>query len=474
VRAQTVVPRALCVVLVAAFLLTGSVGSAGAQGRTIGDRVTHYRAIDAIVWAMPLLNFKTFRDGHADLGVGYNDIAYNSLVQDWKFQAATPNDNTPYVDFFWTVKDGPVVVEIPPSAEGVAIFGTLMDAWQRPLEDVGAKGKDQGRGGKYLMLPPGYDGELLTGAYVLPQKTYNGFAILRPIIPDASPENLAKAAAFAKRIKVYPLSQAENPPESRSVDIYGRNMEGIVKLDETVYAELHEIIQEETVEEQNLAMMGLLRTIGIEKGAPFAPDAAMTEVYAVASAEALEYMIEQYHKFLNPWAYEGKKWSVLTPPGAVETDFSWVFPSHFDYHARGCLYYAVISSVKNYGTATYYLDLAEDKDGNWLDGGRTYRLNVPADVPVRDFWSAVVYDLESAAWIRDMPKVGAGSATLGLVTNDDGTVDLFFGPEAPEGMETNWVPTAEGRKFFLLFRFYGPEPAVFDGSWELNDIELVE
>jgi hypothetical protein len=349
-----------------------------------------------------------------------------------------------------------------------------MDAWQRPLEDVGAAGKDKGRGGKYLMLPPGYDGELLPGAYAIPQRTYNGFAVLRPIIADTSAENIARAAAFARKIKVYPLAQAGNPPENRYIDIYGKHMEGIIKLDETVYSELNEIIQEETVEEQNLAMMGMLSRIGIRKGSPFKPDVAMKKVYAAASADAQEFMIEQYHRVLNPWVYQGKKWSTLTPPGVFETGFTWEYPSYYDYNARGVLYYAIITSVKNYGAATYYVDLAEDEDGVWLDGSSNYKLNVPPNVPVRNFWSVTAYDLESAAWIRGMPKLGIASSTEGVATNKDGSVDVYFGPKAPEGLENNWIPTAEGRRFFLLFRFYGPEPGVYDGSYELNNIERLD
>jgi hypothetical protein len=324
------------------------------------------------------------------------------------------------------------------------------------------------------MTPPGYDGKLPPGAHVYEQRTYHGFAILRPIIPDSSPENLAKAAAFAKRIKVYSLAQADNPPENKYVDTYDKLVEMTPVLDGSIYAELHEIIQEETIEEQNLAMMGLLRRIGIQKGVPFEPDAKAKEIYEAAAPEALQYMIEQYHRHLNPLMYEGKKWSVLNPPGVIRTGFTYEFPNHFDYHARGALYYAIISSVKTYGTATFYLDLAEDKDGNWLDGGKNYKLNVPPKVPAQDFWSVVVYDLETAAWIREMPKVGIDSNRKDLVKNEDGSFDIYFGPKAPEGKEGNWIPTAKDRKFMLLFRFYGPEPSALNGSWQLNDIERIE
>ena len=455
------------------FILFIGLSSAEAQQENLNDRMTHYRAIEAVVWSMPLLNFKQFRDGHKDLGVGYNDVAYHSKIQDWKFQTATPNNTTPYVNFFWNVEDGPIVIEIPPSADGVGIFGTIMDAWQRPLDDVGAAGRDKGRGGKYVLVPAGYQGPLLGMSYTYQQRTNNGFAILRAIVPDASPENIKRAAEFAKRIKVYPLSKANNPPKMKYVDIYGKNMEGTPVLDANIYAELNEIIQEETVESQNITMMGLLNNIGIQKGKAFKPDEKMKAVYAEAAPEALEYMIDVYHRSLNPWMYEGKKWSLLLPSGVVETDFSYEFPTYFDYIARGSVYYAIISSVKNYGSATFYLDLAETPDGQWLDGSSNYKLVVPPNVPVSDFWAVTTYDLTTASYQRSVSRSSIDSSQ-DFEKNKDGGMTIYFGPKAPKGKEANWLPTVEGRRFFLLFRFYGPTKGLRDGSFELNDIELVQ
>lgn len=463
-----------CAMIISASLFLTNFSSALAEEQSISNRMMHYRAVDSVVWAMPMLNFKQFRDGHRALGVKQNDIAYHTKIQDWKFQTATPNNTTPYVNFFWNIKDGPIVIEIPPSADGVGIFGTLMDAWQRPIDDVGEKGRDTGRGGKYVMVPEGYQGPILPRAYTYTQRTNNGFAVLRAIIQDASLENIKKAAAFAKKIKVYPLSKANNPPKNNYVDIYGKIMEGTPVLDENIYGELHEFIQEEVVEKQNLAMMGMLHSIGIEKGKPFKPDTKLKKIYAAAAPEALEFMIEQYHRSLNPVMYEGKKWSVLLPPGGVETDLSYEFPGYYDYHARGALYYAVITSVKNYGSATFYLDLAETADGKWLDGSKNYKMVVPPKVPVKDFWAVTVYDLETASYSRDVSKSSIDSSLKGLQKNKDGSVDIYFGPKAPKGKEANWIPTVKDRRFFLLFRFYGPEKAVFDKSFVLNDIELVK
>jgi hypothetical protein len=228
--------------LVAASLTLPSMTSAknapfDLQSADTHDRMTYHRAIDAAVWAMPLMNFKFYRDALADAGVGPNDVGYFSQLQDWRFQTATPNNTTPYIMNYWTIEDGPVVVEIPPSVEGIGIFGTIMDAWQRPLDDVGAKGRDGGLGAKYLMAPPNYDGPLLPNALVYEQETNFGFSVLRPIMAGgATPENLAKATALTKQIKIYPLAAADDPAKSEYVDLYGKLLEMTPKMDGDIYS----------------------------------------------------------------------------------------------------------------------------------------------------------------------------------------------------------------------------------------------
>ena len=244
---------------------------AQAKEQSLHDKMLEFRATEALVWAMPMLNFKHIRDGMEAIGLKKGDIAYNSKMQDWKFQVATANNTTPYITFFYNIENGPMVIEIPASANGVGIFGTIMDAWERPIDDVGAAGRDKGRGAKYVILPENYQGPLLPNAYTYKQRTNNGIVILRPIIADDSPENLAKAAAFAKKIKVYPLSEAAHPKPNRYVDVYGKIIEATPDIDASTYKKLDEMIQEENIEAQNLAMMGLLAQIGIKKGVPFNP-----------------------------------------------------------------------------------------------------------------------------------------------------------------------------------------------------------
>ncbi len=195
-----------------------------------------------------------------------------------------------------------------------------------------------------------------------------------------------------------------------------------------------------------------------------------------AAPEALEYMIEQYHRAgLNPWMWEGKKWSSLVPePGSRETEWSYEFPSYYDYHARGALYYAIITSVKNYGTATFYLDLAETPQNEWLHGGKNYKLVVPSDVPVENFWSITTYDLETASYLRNIEKSTIDSTMKDVKKNSDGSTTIYFGPKPEKGKEANWLRTHPGRRFFLIGRFYGPTPELFAGKFQLNNIELVE
>ena len=476
IRIRRIITANLVAVMAVWMALTSPVSAKefDLQKADVHDRMLYHRAIDAAVWAMPLMNFKFYRDALANAGVGPNDVGYFSKIQDWKFQTATPNNTTPYILTYWNMEDGPVVVEMPASTKDVGIFGTLMDAWQRPIDDVGALGRDKGKGATYLLVPPDYNGPLLPKALVYEQRTNNGWTALRPIIKGATPENLAKAAEFVKKIKIYPLSKAKNPPKMKFIDLYDKLLEMTPVLDGNIYREIHEMLEEEDVEEQNLAMMGLLARIGIRKGELYSPEAKVQAIFDKAGPEALQYMIEQYHQVLNPWFYEGKKWSSLTPAGDIETDWSYEFPSYYDYHARGALYYAIITSVKNYGSATFYLDLAETPDGQWLDGGKNYKLVVPPKVPVRNFWAITTYDLQTASYIRNLEKSSIDSTQKQVKKNKDGSVDIYFGPKAPKGKESNWLPTDPKRRFFLLARFYGPEPALFDGSFELNDIELLK
>lgn len=437
------------------------------------EQVARGRAFETVIWSVPLMNYRAIRDGYQrGAGVGYNDVAYHSQIQTWELEIPTGNNTTPYVIAYWTVKDGPVVVEIPASTNDVSLFGAMMDSWQRPIGDVGPAGRDGGRGAKYLILPPDYQGPVPIGYLVLHQKTYEGYFLLRPVIADTSESNLAKAETFVKQINIYPLTEADKAPQPRHVDCYRKRVHAIVDYDASYFANLHEILQQEYTEQKDLAILGLAESIGISKGRPFEPDDSANQLFDSAAREAHRYLVHLFFDELGPRFYDDKQWFTLNLAGTVETEFGYTYRSHVDLDTRAALYYGIFSSVERLGAATFYFVGAKDDSGAWLDGGGSYKLTVPADVPAGQFWSTVVHDVDTAAWFTDIPicKEGIASFTDGVAANPDGSVDIYFGPEPPEGKESNWLQTVQGKKFFLIFRFYGPQAPLFDQTWKLNDI----
>jgi hypothetical protein len=161
------------------------------QPKTFADRLTYSRAVEAAIWARPFTGVKALMDGlQRDAGVGYNDIGYFSQLQNSKFKWPTKNVTTPYVIGYWNAEKEPVVVEIPRATPDASVFGTLMDAWQRWIADVGPDGVDGGRGAKYLLMTPEYRGPVPPGYVLLQQTTYNGYMSLRPVLRDNSAASL--------------------------------------------------------------------------------------------------------------------------------------------------------------------------------------------------------------------------------------------------------------------------------------------
>ena len=172
-----------------------------------------------------------------------------------------------------------------PAAVGAGLFGTIVDAWQVPLAHMGPSGQDEGKGGKFLLLPPDYKGEIPAGYFPVHSETYNGFAGFRAIAKTEGAEDVAKALGLIKQTRVYPLSSAANPPQQRFVDIYGKVYDGIVRFDDTFFVSLAKMVNQEPVLPRDKEMLGLLLTLGIEKGKDFQSDAA-TQATLKAAAQA--------------------------------------------------------------------------------------------------------------------------------------------------------------------------------------------
>ena len=438
----------------------------------IDEQRFHRRAVEAAYWGMPTVNIWAMREGFKrDAGVTANSVLYFSKPQDWHLRITTPNNNTLYIMSFWnTQKDGPIVVEIPPTTKDVGLFGTAMDAWQRPLVDMGGAGYDKGLGAKYLFLPPGYQDIPPKGYVPIKSPNNNGWFLLRTLLKGFSEENLKKGEAFIKQIKIYPLSQANNPPKTKFVDGYGVDMDGIAPYDDTFFDALNTMVQEEPVAEQDMVAMGMLKSIGIEKGQPFKPTKQQRAMLKGAAIQAHEEFMDLVVNTDDPY-WPDSSWSYLLIPEVVQqTGFSFKYPSYLDYSYRASVYFSAFSSVVIFGTSTQYLLAGKDDTGARLDGGANYTLNVPANVPAKQFWSVVVYDLNTAGFVRNTPKAGVTSLDKGLKANSDGSTDIYFGPKAPKGKEANWAPTVAGHDYFLLFRFYGPTQSLFDKSYKLPDL----
>ena len=175
---------------------------------------------------------------------------------------------------------------------------------------------------------------------------------------------------------------------------------------------------------------------------------------------------------VTPW-WSDSQWCVPTPPITVPTAFHWETPNYFGVDARGIALSQYFCPTEKLGTGSFYFGTFHDHSGKPLEGGNTYRLRVPANVPVREFWSATVYSLKTSSFFLNATRLTLGSLDKDLRKNADGAVDIYFGPKPPAGQTSNWLYTQPGQKWFPWFRVYGPEKAIFDKSWKLPDIEMI-
>jgi len=443
------------------------------QAESITREITVQRAAQAAIWGMPAVGiWDIVVSTRRDLGGDIGDIVYFSKPMTSRHGFLTANDVTPYVIASLSSKDGPIVVEVPPAADKASYFGTFVDAWDTPIADVGPPGADKGEGGKYLFLPPGYEGEAPDGYLVYRPNTYSVNFAFRPVSKNGG--TLEEAVAYGRTLKTYRLSEAANPPETRFIDAYPKVWNTLPTYDITYFQDLAAVVNNEPILERDKAMMGLLAGIGIEKGKPFEPDPETTKI--LEDGLKLAYASMQHYfttpgKAMVPY-WDSRQWQIWNfAEGQAEAGFPFVTDDRvlIDERAGGA-YFWITYLPKALGGGSFYLTGLRDKDGNLFDGTSTYRLRVPKDTPAKDFWSAIVYSMRTKGFIENVDRVGLSSKDLeGMTANEDGSIDVYFAPKAPEGLESNWVPT--GEDFFLIFRLYGPDKPLFEKTWTLADVE---
>jgi hypothetical protein len=461
------------------LLVTGAVAiSAVAQQKKaftpdeLAERALHRRAVEAVIWGMPAVNFERMLQAAIGNGAKANQVVYWSKPVNWKDQTLTPNPDTIYFNPFYDTSAGPVVLEIPPADGDLSITGSVDTAWQNALEDVGPAGVDKGKGGKYFITPPGYKEKAPGGYIAMPSDTYRGFAILRSNFKSGSDADIAAAVEYGKKIKIYPLGG--NADSTIYVDVYDKAFNATIPYDASYFELLDRFVQAEPWLTRDKVMIQSLKTIGIEKGKPFNPDAKTTAILDNAAREAHAYIDAQYEEaFVTP-AVPGTHWGL---PGTKETlegmAGAFANPNSYPLDNRGAVYAAVYFSPKHFGAGQSYIMAIRDKAGESLRGNKNYRLHVPPNAPVKLYWSATAYDRQTHALIRDTSRASRGSNSAGIQKNTDGSVDVYFGATAPAGKDSNWVPTG-GRDFEVLFRLYGPQKAFFDKTWVLPDIEATK
>ena len=324
----------------------------------LSERTLHRRAVEAVIWGMPAVNAELMFQAIPAAKADFNQVVYWSRPLNWKDQTLTPNPDTIYLNPYYNTKDvGPIVLEIPPASDEGSITGSIDDAWQTALEDVGPAGVDKGKGDKYLILPPGYKDKPPDGYIALPSATYTGFVILRSNLKSGSDADIAKAVAYGKRIKVYPLSQAAHPPPTKFVDVYDVMFDSTIPYDLRFFQALDRFVQREPWLERDKVMIDQLKTIGIEKGKPFNPDADTQKILNDAAREARAWLDLKYETVFTPPFNEGTHWQLPAMPGVAEgmmTNFAEA--NAYPVDGRGVAFSMAYFSAKHLGAGQYLLD----------------------------------------------------------------------------------------------------------------------
>ena len=438
-----------------------------AYARDFDNERLERRAYESALWGQAIVAGNEMIEGGLAAGQKLNQVAFFSRPPNWKFQQPTPNNSTLYVQLIYDVKAGPVVVEIPATKGSYSVFGTFLDVWQRPVVDVGAGGDDKGQGGKYFLYNS-RDPKIKVpdGFFPVPLQTYRGYGTFRVITPDLKDKTLDGAVDYIKKgFQQYAYGSKQRLPH---MDIYNKEYSSLFPWDHTYFKRLQKVINYEEVREEDKYAMGMLSSIGIERGGRFEPD-KKTQVELDGVMKQVHEELQHLLRTIPPRRWGDKtQWTQPVADSMISTMMTYKDENKVYIDDRAFTYYTYISPPVKLGSSTAYLMLTKDADGAPLKGGMNYTLTVPANVPAKQFWSVLVYDVATASYIRKADPIGLAS-TEEPKMNKDGTYTIYFGPQSLNN-GVNYLPTGNADNYFLLFRFYGPEEAYNNGSWMLNDM----
>lgn len=437
------------------------------------DEVDLQRAVSAYRLFFPTVSGLAIFKGNNAVGVFENRV-FGTLETKPKHVGFTLNSDTPYAPVLLDLRDGPLVIELPPGP----LICVAMDLNQRWVSDMGLPGPDAGRGGQHLLLPPDYDQEIPDGYYVGRSTTYRVLGGIRSLPVGG---DVKGATERLRTVNVRPLDPTREWAAPTWLDLTPAPQDTTPLRWENGIAywqALHEVVDTEPALPEFHIAYGDLAALGIAEGQPFAPDARMTEILERAARIGSAQMRVQAFADRRPdrvvWPDRRWEWAALRFENG---DFE--RPDSLDVEAREKWFYQAIGASPAMfrrdpaAGSLYWLGL-RDSSGAYLDGGRTYRLTVPQPVPGKLFWSVSVYDARTRSQIQTEQAEAVLSSLFdfGDVAGED-SIDLWFGPTDPTDHEGRWIQTLPGSGWFVYFRVYGPEAHAFDGSWKPGDFEPV-
>lgn len=430
------------------------------------EEMDFQRAVQAYMWAMPTVALnEMYLANNKKFGLNFGDQIFLKGYITPKNMGLTPNDTTIYTIVYLDLSKEPYIVESPAGA-----YGVIDDYWQRPISEIGALGPDKGKGGKFLILPPDYKGKAPKGYFVVQSNTNKVMYMVRAFVKN---DDVKSAVESLTKVTVYPLSKAKNPTKQKVVD-GSSAVDTIAPKGFEYWERLSSIIDTEPVQERDRFFMAMLKPLGIEKGKKFAPNEKQKKILTEAAEVGfrMSQAVSFAPRFENVVAYPNTHWEyVITMNPNQKAENYEQLDERLDYTfeaitmAEGMVKHIV-------GAGSQYYEATRDKDGKWLDGSNTYTLHIPANVPVKEFWSVTVYDNMTRSMIdTDTQKPSLSSKNSDIVKNSDGSINIYFGPTAPKGKEANWIKTIPNKGWFTYFRWYSPTEAFFDQTWKLKDIE---
>jgi hypothetical protein len=456
------------------------------------DELLFQRAVQVYLWALPVVNLMAMKEGSEKaFGAGYNVFPVWKQRLNAKTVVTTPNSDVIYAMTYVDVgTDGPLVIEVPPGQQGI-----LDDFWQRPIPgptvegktyagDVGLPGPDKGKGGKFLLLPPGYQGSIREGTpdgyFTYRSRTNNVFVFWRAFFTD--PTNLDPPNKLIAQTRIYPLGKEAQAKPMQFPDASGVSVNMDFPTDSSFFDMLARFIDREVVDPMDADWRGMLAGIGIAKGRSFKPDERTRAILTAAAKTAFKMSRVLIYSDLEtkPGGLIWPDRRYIDPARSGAADFEWLERSgdFRDLDIRAGLYSMIYATSPAMATAipgegARYVTTFKDAAGDYLSGDRSYRLHLPPNVPAAIFWSATLYDAESASGLdngQPFPSIGSRDKPT---ANSDGSYDIYFGPSAPPGKDANWRRTVPGKGFFMILRLYGPTQAFFDKTWKPGDVEKI-